>query len=344
GDRFEEFIDAIQTSHSLYITKTEKKEYYHILPLEHLDGTTREYELFAGLDQFYDLIDQKDRIKQQTSDLSRYIRQEYNKNVNKLDKLEKTLFDSQNSDDYRIKGDLLYASLHLIQKGMKEVEVENYYDGTTMIIPLDERFDGKTNANRYYNKYQKAKNSLRILEEQIALTKEEIAYFDALMTMIEDASYYDALEIKEELENLGYIRKKKVKQLKKKKKLHYRIYRAQDDTLIYVGKNNLQNDFLTFKFARRNDLWFHVKDMPGSHVIVHTQHPDEYIIRLAATIAAYYSKGKHSSSVPVNYTEVRNLKKPHTNKPGMVLLGHYKTIYIDPDDHFLEEIIDETEK
>ena len=255
-----------------------------------------------------------------------------------IDKLEKTLFDSHNSDEYRIKGDLLYASLHLIQKGMKEVTVDNYYDGTKMTIELDERFDGKTNANHYYNKYQKAKNSLKVLEEQIEKTKEEINYFDTLNTLMDNADYYDAMEIKEELENYGYIRKKNVKKLKKKTHPHYDVYRTRDGIIIYVGKNNLQNDYLTFKMASRNDMWFHVKDMPGSHIIVHAENLDEYTMRLAANIAAYFSKGKYSSSVPVNYCLVKNLKKPHTNKPGLVLLGHYKTIYIDPDDSFYDEL------
>ena len=256
-----------------------------------------------------------------------------------MNKLEKTLFDSQNSDEYRIKGDLLFAHLHLIEKGQKEIIVDNYYDNTKMIIELDERYDGKTNAKRYYNKYQKAKNSLHYLHEQIALTKDEITYFDSLMTLMENATYYDALEIKEELENLGYLKKKKTKQLNKKKnKFHIETYLTKDNIKIYVGKNNLQNDYLTFKLASRFDIWFHVKDMPGSHIVVHSENLDEYTIRLASKMAAYFSKGKHSSSVPVNYTQIRTLKKPHNSKPGRVILDHYQTIYIDPDDTFFNEI------
>ncbi len=339
GKAFSSVMQEIASSTSLYITRTPKKDYYHVIPLLNLGDDYEEYDLFDGLDKYYDLIDQKDRIKQQTSDLSHYIQKEYEKNVNKLNKLEKTLFDSQNSDEYRLKGDLLYASLHLVEKGMKEVVVDNYYDNTKMTIALDERFDGKTNANRYYNKYQKAKNSLKVLQEQIDLTKEEIAYFDSLNTLIENASFYDALEIKEELENLGYLRKKKVKKLNKgKTHPHYETYETKDHIQIYVGKNNIQNDYLTFKKAARDDMWFHVKDMPGSHVIVHASDLDEYTIRLASTIAAYYSKGKNSSSVPVNYTKVKTLKKPRSGKPGLVLLDHYKTIYIDPDDSFLKEV------
>ena len=295
GESFQSIMSQLESSEHLYIIKTAKKDYYHIIPLTNISENAACYPLFEGLDLFYDSLDQRDRIKQQTNDLMRYIKNEYTKNVNKLHKLEKTLFDSQNSDDYRIKGDLLYASLDKVHKGMKEVVVDNYYDGTKMTIELDVRFDGKGNANRYYNKYQKAKNSLKVLEEQIRLTKEEIDYFDTLNTSIEQADYYDALEIKEELEGLGYLKKKQVKKLhKKKKEPHYTTFITKDGIAIYVGKNNLQNDYLTFKKANRFDMWFHVKDMPGSHVIVHSQNLDEYTIRLAAKIAAYYSKGRQT--------------------------------------------------
>ena len=339
GISFKEIMNTLDNSQSLYITRTIHKDYYHIIPLTFLNCPYESYLLNEGLDIYYDDLDQKDRIKQQTNDLARYIKNEYTKNINKLNKLKKTLFDSENSDDYRIKGDLLYASLHLIQKGMKRITVENYYDNSLLTIDLDPKLDGKANANKYYNKYQKAKNSLKVLNKQIHLTEEEISYFDSLNTLISQADYYDALEIKEELEKLGYIHKKKKNTLKpKNKEPHYTSYQTKDNIIIYVGKNNIQNDYLTFKKAKRNDMWFHVKDMPGSHVIVHSENLDEYTIRLAAKIAAYYSKGRLSSSVPVNYTLIKTLKKPGGNKPGLVLLNQYKTIYIDPDNEFLKEV------
>ena len=163
-------MKMLKESNTLFIHKLMDKEYFHMIPLLHLQCPYYEYPLFDGLDKHYDFIDQKDRIKQQTSDLAKYIQNEYQKNLSKLHKLEKTLFDSQNSDEYRIKGDLLFANLHLIQRGQKEITVDNYYDDTKMTITLDERYDGKTNANRYYAKYQKAKNSLHHLNEQIPVS------------------------------------------------------------------------------------------------------------------------------------------------------------------------------
>ncbi len=338
GENFDDILKQIQDSDTLYIHEINQKEYFHLIPLTHLQSAYSSYPLFTGLDKHYEEIDQKDRIKQQTSDLGKYIKNEYQRNVVKLGKLQQTRFDSQNSDEYRIKGDLLFANLHLLHKGMKEVTVENYYDNTYITIDLDERYDGKTNAHKYYVKYQKAKNALSHLDEQIAKTNEEIQYFDTLQTMMENASYYDALEIKEELENLGYLKKKITKQVHRNKKLHIEQYETKDHIMIYVGKNNLQNDYLTFKMASKSDMWFHVKDMPGSHVVVHSENLDEYTIRLASKMAAYFSKGKNSSSVPVNYAQIKTLKKPQGAKPGKVILSHYATIYIDPDDDFLNEV------
>ena len=338
GQPFKELMQALKNSESLYISTTPQKEYFHLIPLTHLQVPTKEYPLFDGLDIHFKDADIKERIKQQTSDLERYLASELSKNKNKLYKLEQTLFDSKNSDEYRIKGDLLFASLHLLQKGMRSIEVENYYDNTMMTIELDERLVGKANAKKYYNRYQKAKNSINVLNEQIALTKAEIDYFDSLICLMENANYNDALEIKEELENLGYIKRKKVSGKIKKKKPQFETYRTKDNVTIYIGKNNMQNDYLTFHFANKNHLWFHAKDMPGSHVVIASDQADEYTMRLAANLAAYYSKGKNSSSVPVNYAPIRSLKHPSGGKPGQVILSKYKTIYIDPDASCLDEI------
>ncbi len=338
GEKFEDLLDLLANSTTLYLSQVGNKEYFHILPLTHLQVEPIAYPLFEGLEKHFKDMDVKERIKQQTSDLEHYLQQELNKNKTKLNKLEQTLYDSKNSDEYRIKGDLLFASLHLIQKGMKMVVVDNYYDDTKMTIELDERLDGKENAKRYYNKYQKAKNSIQYLNEQIELTKNEIEYFDTLITQLENANFLDALEIREELENLGYLKKHKKKGKQKAKKPHFETYITKDNIKIYIGKNNLQNDYLTFHFASKNYLWFHAKDMPGSHIVVNQETLDEYTLRLVANLASYYSKGKNSSSVPVNYALIKTLKKPNKGKPGQVILSHYKTIYIDPDASCLDEI------
>lgn len=335
---------ALQENH-MYISKNEQKEEYHLIPLKHYGSKAQIYPLFKGLDFYYKEKDEGDRIKQQTSDLNHFLKAELTKNETKLNKLEQELFESTNSDDLKLKGELLYSNLHLIKKGMSSITVDNYYDDQPITIPLDVRLDGKSNAKKYFQRYQKAKNAITYLNEQIDKTRQEIEYFDTLLMQMEHASLYDALEIKDELENLGYIKKKKSNQSKKKNKVpHFETITAKDGTSIYIGKNNLQNDYLTFKFAKKQYYWFHVKDMHGSHVIVANEQPDEYLIRLAANLAALYSKAQNSSSVPINYTKVSTLKKAPGNVLGKVILNHYKTIYIDPDKAELEKLQEKIER
>lgn len=334
-----DIIQKASQSDYLYISYNNQKEDYHLLPLNHFQNSSKQFSIFDGLDYFYKEKDEHDRIKQQTSDLNHFLKSELDKNQLKLQKLEQELFDSTNSEDLKLKGELLYAYLHMVEKGMQQVTVENYYDNNDITIPLDPRLDGKANAKRYFTRYTKAKNAISYLNEQIEKTKNEIEYFDTLLIQMEHASYYDAIEMKEELENLGYIKKKRKNELKQKNKIpHFETFIALDGTTIYVGKNNIQNDYLTFKHAKKNYYWFHVKDMPGSHVIVAHENPDEYLIRLGANLASLYSKASHSSSVPVNYTKIQSLKKAPGNVLGKVILNHYKTIYIDPEHDQLETL------
>lgn len=338
GESFATIMATIANSHNIYLTKdANNKEYFHVIPLTTVGANHKTYSLSGGLDEYFGFIDQKERIKQQTANLERFVANEYQKNETKLAKLEQELETSYNSDEFRIIGDLIYSNLHLIQKGMSQIVLDNYYDNSPITVTLDPRLDGKGNGQRYYNKYQKAKNAKDHLLEQISLTKNEIEYLDSVKTLLNHASYVDALEIKEELESLGYLKVRAKKNLKKSKKPQFTTHFTKDGIEINIGKNNLQNDYLTFKHASRFDHWFHVKDIPGSHIIVHSDNPDEYTIRLAASLAAYYSKARNSSSVPVNYTLVKNLKKPSGGKPGQVILSTYKTIYIDPDHEAIKE-------
>ena len=333
-------LKELQNSNECFIHEYEGKEDYHLITLKHFINPEKKLSLYTAMDHFYFTKEEKNLIKQQTSDLNLYLKKELAKNIKKLNKLEQTLFESENSQQYRIKGDLLFAYLEQVKKGMQSIEVDNYYTNEKIKIDLDPRYDGKTNAKNYYNKYQKAKNSISVLNQQITLTKEEINYFDTLVTQMNDASFQDAIEIKEELEILGYLKKRKNKsQNTKKKTPNFSTYISKDGIEIYVGKNNLQNDYLTFKYADKNYLWFHTKDLPGSHIVINQNQADEYTIRLVSKLAAYFSKGKLSSSVPVNYTQIKNLRKPSKAKPGQVLLNQYKTIYIDPDISVLDEII-----
>lgn len=316
------------------------KESYYLLPLYHLEAELILCDsLFDMFDRFYFGKDERDRIKQQFFDIERFIKQEYDKNNKKLNKLHEELIQSEKAEQYKIQGELILANLYQINRGSSQVRVQNFYSETleSIDITLDPRLSASDNAQKYFQKYNKAKTAVNYILEQIELTEREISYFETLLIQIETASLRDAYEIKEELENAGYLRKRQTKKRKQSSKPSIEKYLSADDVEIYVGKNNLQNDYLTHKLAKRHEWWFHAKDMPGSHVLVRSdiEELSETTIRTAAQLASYFSKGRISSSVPVDYTRVRNVKKIPAAHLGLVTYENQKTIYIDPDEAFI---------
>ncbi|MCH5474079.1 NFACT RNA binding domain-containing protein [Bacillus cereus] len=311
------------------------KEFFYLFPLTHLQGEEKTFSSVSELlDRFFFGKAERDRVKQQAHDLERFMQNEKNKNEKKLIKLEKTLQDAGKADKYQLFGELLTANMYALKKGDKDIEVVNYYDenGGTVKITLDPLKTPSENAQRYFQKYQKAKNSVVVVEEQIEKTNEEILYFDSLLQQMEAASSKDIEEIREELAEEGYVRNRKTKNAKKKPtKPVLDKYVASDGTEIFVGKNNKQNDYLTTKFARRDEIWLHTKDIPGSHVVIRSLEPAEETLLEAAKIAAYYSKAKESSSVPVDFTKIRHVKKPSGAKLGFVTYDNQQTVYVTPD-------------
>ncbi|PFE05930.1 fibronectin/fibrinogen-binding protein [Bacillus cereus] len=311
------------------------KEFFYLFPLTHLKGDAKTFSSVSELlDRFFFGKAERDRVKQQAHDLERFMYNEKTKNEKKLVKLKKTLQDAGKADKYQLFGELLTANMYALKKGDKEIEAVNYYDenGGTVKITLDPLKTPSENAQRYFQKYQKAKNSVAIVEEQIEKTNEEILYFDSLLQQMEAASSKDIEEIREELAEEGYMRNRKLKNAKKKPtKPILDKYIASDGTEIFVGKNNKQNDYLTTKFARRDEIWLHTKDIPGSHVVIRSLEPTEETLLEAAKLAAYYSKAKDSSSVPVDFTKIRHVKKPSGAKLGFVTYDNQQTLYVTPD-------------
>ncbi|KFN01783.1 fibronectin/fibrinogen-binding protein [Bacillus clarus] len=311
------------------------KEFFYLFPLSHLQGDEKTFSSVSELlDRFFFGKAERDRVKQQAHDLERFMQNEKAKNEKKLIKLEKTLQNAGKADKYQLFGELLTANMYALKKGDKDIEVINYYDekSGTVKITLDPLKTPSENAQRYFQKYQKAKNSVAIVEEQIEKTNAEILYFDSLLQQMEAASSKDIEEIREELAEEGYIRNRKTKNAKKKpSKPVLDKYIASDGTEIFVGKNNKQNDYLTTKFSRRDEIWLHTKDIPGSHVVIRSLEPTEETLLEAAKIAAYYSKAKDSSSVPVDFTKIRHVKKPSGAKLGFVTYDNQQTLYVTPD-------------
>ncbi|MEH7463558.1 NFACT RNA binding domain-containing protein [Bacillus thuringiensis] len=311
------------------------KEFFYLFPLSHLNGEEKTFSSVSELlDRFFFGKAERDRVKQQAHDLERFMQNEKVKNEKKLIKLQKTLEDAGKADKYQLFGELLTANMYAMKKGDKEIEVINYYDENsgTIKITLDPLRTPSENAQRYFQKYQKAKNSITIVEEQIEKTNEEILYFDSLLQQMEAASSKDIEEIREELAEEGYMRNRKAKNVKKKPaKPILDKYIASDGTEILVGKNNKQNDYLTNKLARRDEIWLHTKDIPGSHVVIRSLEPNDETLLEAAKLAAYFSKAKESSSVPVDYTKIRHVKKPSGAKLGFVTYDNQQTVYVTPD-------------
>ena len=333
GESFENIMQKINESDQLYLHETGDEIQYHVIELTHLSSSYEVYPLMDGMDALYYHKEEKDRIRQITGDLFKLVRSNLKHYRTKLPKLEESYNEALDCAKWQEYGDYLHAYAHLVHKGETSIELERFDGNGTIIIPLDPKLDGRNNAKKCFQKYTKGKKGQVYLAEQIKLCRAEIDYFEALDQQLEIADFNDAAEIRDELVQLGYL-KEQVRKIRKKKKdtapaisvIHY-----DEHTQILFGKNNLQNEYLTFKMARKDYIWMHAKDYHGAHVIITNPEPEEAVIRLGANIAAYYSKGRSSSSVPVEWCPVKNLKKVPGAKPGFVTLGSHRTIYIDPD-------------
>ena len=284
------------------------------------------------LDNFFSMKDTQERLLNKSSNLQKLIHNNIDRCKKKENILNKTLNDCLKKEEYKIKGDLLTSFIYTLKTGDKSASINNFYseDQELIDIKLDENKTPSENVQSYYKKYSKMKKSEEMANAQLEINKGELEYLTSVLTNIINAESYGEIEdIKRELIETGYIRfrntsKKKVK-VKEGKPMHFISSTGLD---IYVGKNNIQNDYLSLKFAHKNDMWLHTKNIPGSHVIIKSENLDNTTLEEAAIIAAYYSKNKDNSKVPVDYTPVRNLKKPNGAKPGMVIYYTNKRYFI----------------
>ena len=285
------------------------------------------------LDSYYHEKVEKDRAKQQGGELIRKIENELKRNKNKLKKREQTLKESENAENYRRDGELLTTFLTQVPRGAKEVVLPNYYEEDRPIkIALDPALTPNQNAQKYFHRYQKLKNAVKLIGEQIQEAKDEIQYLESVLSQLEIAGPMDIEAIKEELTAEGYLKKKTQKKQKKTKPSQPDQYFSSDGTLILVGKNNLQNDQLTMKTAKKTDYWLHAKNIPGSHVIIKSDQPSDETITEAAELAAYFSKYRYSAQVPVDLVQVKHIRKPNGAKPGYVIYENQKTVIVTPEE------------
>lgn len=283
------------------------------------------------LDTYYKDKAERDRVKQQASELIRRVENELQKNRHKLKKQEKELLATDNAEEFRQKGELLTTFLHQVPNDQDQVILDNYYTNQPITIALDKALTPNQNAQRYFKRYQKLKEAVKYLTDLIEETKATILYLESVETVLNQAGLEEIAEIREELIQTGFIRRRQREKIQKRKKPEQ--YLASDGkTIIYVGRNNLQNEELTFKMARKEELWFHAKDIPGSHVVISGNlDPSDEVKTDAAELAAYFSQGRLSNLVQVDMIEIKKLNKPTGGKPGFVTYTGQKTLRVTPD-------------
>ena len=295
------------------------------------DSKTQMSTLSELLDTFYKDKAERDRVNQQASDLIRRVENELEKNRKKLGKQEEELLATENAEEFRQKGELLTTFLHQVPNDQDKVELDNYYTGEKIIISLDKALTPNQNAQRYFKRYQKLKEAVKHLTSLIEETRTTILYLESVETALAQASLTEIAEIREELIQTGFIRRRQREKIQKRQKPEK--YLATDgQTIILVGRNNLQNDELTFKMAKKDELWFHAKDIPGSHVVITGNlQPSDEVKTDAAELAAYFSKARLSNLVQVDMIEIKKLNKPTGGKPGFVTYTGQKTLRVTPD-------------
>lgn len=333
---------ALELSHCLKDNKLNdfrqffSREYYPSLTEKSFSAVqfSSSHETFQSLGQLLDYYYQekaeKDRIAQQASDLIHRVQSELEKNIKKLAKQQDELLATENAEEFRQKGELLTTYLSIVPNNQDVVVLDNYYTNQTIEISLDRALTPNQNAQRYFKKYQKLKEAVKHLKGIISDTENTITYLESVETSLNHASMEDINDIREELVETGFIKRRAHDKQHKRKKPEQ--YLASDGkTIILVGRNNLQNDELTFKMARKGELWFHAKDIPGSHVLIRDNlNPSDEVKTDAAELAAYYSKARLSNLVQVDMIEAKKLNKPSGTKPGFVTYTGQKTLRVTP--------------
>ncbi len=296
--------------------------------------TVRFDSFSALLDNFYLERDKAERMRVKGHDLLKQLSNITDRLTRKINAQKIELANSEDREQLRIKGDLIQANLYRMEKGASQVELENFYEESMpkIRIKLDPALTPGQNAQKYYKDYRRAKNAVQYLTVEIEKAQQELKYIDSVFDSLTRAETERELaEIKQELVESGYIKRSRLKQ-KPKGALEPLEFISRSGLKIYVGRNNIQNDKLTLKTAKNYDLWFHTKDIPGSHTVISTQGeaPDDDTVLYAAQLAAYHSRARDGGKVPVDFTLIKYVSKPQGAKPGMVIYKNQRTLFVKP--------------
>lgn len=336
-----EQISSLEFSPAIYYDKNEPKE-FSALPLTHFSNYRKESfdSISRVIRTFYSSRETLTRIRQKSADLRHVVQTALERNRKKYELQAKQLKDTENREQYKVYGELLHTYGYSLEPGAKSLTALNYYTNEEITIPLDEHLTPSENAQRFFSRYNKQKRTFEALAERIKETLDDIHYLESISTSLDIASAEEDLtQIKEELTEAGYIRRRYSKQKVRitSKPFHYI---SSDGFHMYVGKNNLQNEELTFHFASGNDWWFHAKKVPGSHVIVKSngeELPDR-TFEEAGRLAAYYSKSRGAEKAEIDYIEKKHVKKPAGGRPGFVIYHTNYSLIIDSDISGIEEV------
>lgn len=350
-DEFQSFLSSLETNQLYFeemeIQKGKKKDYVLVLK-ENL----KPFGLNFFLDNYYHLKETSETFTNYRNSILKLILAILQKYRKRLQNINQKLKECENMETYRVYGELITANLYRISsQNQSQVELENYYDDNQkIVIPLDEKYSPSYNAKKYFKKYHKLKNALTIVGEQKKETLAELNYLESIIYELENCTTLSEVSLifeeisenvifKENHSSFSGHKKSKVKKSKmtKNKTVSFNpIQYIIDGYTVFVGRNNRENDYLTLKLAQKNDLWFHTKEIHGSHVILKVSDQssklDPDLLIKVAQLAAYHSKAMHSSNVPVDFCEVKQVKKPSGSKPGMVIYHHYETLNVNPAD------------
>lgn len=351
----EESIKRIDENFVKLVENIKAKNYYPIFIKDEMNNNKdfycfdlNLYEKKESIDSLSKLVENfyhnnslRDRINQKASGFKKILTTKLNRFTNKYLAMNDELLNNQSKEDLKIFADLLSINIYKIEKGMKKVSVENIYDNMKEIeISLDEKKSPRENIEAYYKKYKKLKTADEIIKTELPKIEEEMKYIKQILETIEIITELNELsEIEEELISLGYVRKSKKNKQKLEKSKPY-VFETDSGALIYVGKNNLQNENLTLKFANKNDIFFHAQDVPGSHVILRGANLTEDDYKIAGFLAGYYSYFKNEGYANVDYTEKKHIRKAKGTGLGMVYYDNYKTLFID----FKDKLYDKYKK
>jgi predicted ribosome quality control (RQC) complex YloA/Tae2 family protein len=331
-------IDSDDLTPQVFLDKENAPLDFHVIPLRrYANHPSVNFETVSqAIDYYYNNKASTDRLRQKATGLQKTVSTAIKKNLLKQKRIREDLLQAEEAERFRLFGELLTANLHVITPGTTSVSILNYYDGTQVEVPVDKRLSPAQNAQAYYKKYNKSKRAVLEKTRMLTETQAEYDYLGSVLVFLDitrDPAVMDT--IREELTETGYLRGKKEltgKPGKKKGKAMPFRYVTEDGFVVFAGRNNNENDDITFKQSQRNDLWFHTKDIHGAHIVlkVEGKEPTENAIRQAAAIAAFHSKGNASDNVPVDYTRIRYVKKPQGAKPGKCIYTEQKTLYVTP--------------